>query len=177
MYALINLISALLRPLITPIKTNPNSLLNLEQDGALVPGGAVVGALQAMANNASPVFGNFSLTIIPQGLSARTYTGNEMVGGIIQRMSFSPFVSTTDCTDTATNIIAAIPGAVVNQSFPLFVANMGSSALTVAAGTGVTIAGTNSMSGFTARLFLGRITGSNAVTFSGIFSMQLSSTL
>lgn len=178
MYAVLNLLvflAGFLRLGITTVKTNPDPIAGIEQDGALVPNGALVAAINALQTNASPAFGNWSQVLIPQSLSATTYTGNQIAGGIIRRLS--PAGTTVDSTDTATNIILAIPGAKVNQSFPLFVANMGSSALQVAAGTGVTMAGTNVISGFSVRLFLGQITGSAAVTMTGLFSMQLGSGL
>lgn len=160
---------------ITTVKTNPDPVSGIEQDGALVPNGALLPLVQALAQNASPAFGNWSQTLIPQSLSARTYTGAEMVSGIIRR--FSPAGTTVDCTDTATNIVNAIPGAKVNQSFPLFVANMGSSSLQVSGGTGVTMAGTNIMAGFSCRLFLGQVLGSGSVTLTGLFSFGLGSGL
>ncbi len=167
MHALITLIFSLLRPLITPVKTNPNVQSNIEQDGALVPGGALVGALQALATNAGPAFGNWSQAIVPASLTAYTMTAGQMVGGIIRR--FSPGAAFTDCTDTATNIVNAIPGAVVNQSFPLIIANLGSGIETVGAGTGVTISGTATIASAATRLFLGTVTGSTTVTLTSCF--------
>lgn len=170
MYALEQLIAAFFRLLITPVKTNPNNMANIEQDGALIPNGALVPAIQALANNSSPAFGNWSQTLIPN-LAAATYAGGAMVGGIIRR--FSPGAAFTDCTDTATNIINSIPGATVNQSFPLIVANLGSGLETLAAGTGVTIAGTAVIGSATARLFLGTVTGSTTLTLTNCFGWNL----
>ena len=161
------LIAGFFRTAITPIKTNPNSLQNLEQDGALVPNGAIVSALQAFATNGSPAFGNWSQTLIPNSLAAATIAGAAMVGGIIRR--FSPNTNFTDSTDTATNIIASIPGAVVNQSFPLIIANLGSGIMTIGAGTGVTIAGTATIASAATRLFLGTVTSSTAITLTSCF--------
>lgn len=178
MFAVLNFIGLLagfFRALITTIKTTPDPVSGIEQDGALVPNGALVAVMNALQTNGSPAFGNWSQVLIPQSLAAATYNGNNIVGGIIRR--FSPAGTTVDCTDTATNIINAIPGAKVNQTFPLFVANMGSSALQVAAGAGVTMAGTNVISGFSMRMFLGQVTGSAALTMTGLFSMQLGSGL
>lgn len=178
MYAVLNLIlflAGFFRPSITSVKTTPDPIAGIEQDGALINNGALLAAISALQTNASPAFGNWSQVLIPQSLSAATYTGSQIAGGIIRR--FSPSGTTVDSTDTATNIILAIPGAKVNQSFPLFVANLGSSALQVAAGTGVTMAGTNVISGFSVRLFLGQVLGSSAVTMTGLFSMSLGSGL
>lgn len=177
---LLNPIAALIRGLfrlaITPVKTNPGVMSNIEQDGALVPNSAIVPALQAFAANASPVFGNWSQTIIPSSLAAATYAAAGLVGGIIRRFN-SGSAFATDSTDTATNIINAIPGAVVNQTFPLLLANLGSNALTMAAGAGVTILGTNVLGGNTMRLFLGQVTGSAAVSITSCFGLTMQSGL
>lgn len=170
MFAVLNilrLIVASLRAAITPVKTNPGVQANIEQDGALIPGGPLINAFQALAQNASPVFGNWNSTLIPNSLSATTYLGNQLVGGIIRRFGFG--AATTDSTDTATNIVNAIPGAVVGQTFPLIIANLGSGALTIAGGTGVTMAGTAVVASQAMRLFLGQVTGSAAVTITNQF--------
>jgi hypothetical protein len=152
---------------ITTVKTTPDPISGAEQAGALLPNGQMIQVLGALQQNASPVFGNWSATIVPASLSATTYNANQFVGGLIKR--FSTGAATTDSTDTATNIINAIPGAKVNQTFPVLVGNLGSGALTVAAGTGVTIVGSNVVSSNSIRLFLGQVTGSAAVTLTGIF--------
>lgn len=156
---------------ITTVKTFPDPIAGVEQDGALVPNGAILGALGALQQNASPAFGNWSQSLIPASLSAATYGAGQMVGGIIRR--FSPGAAFTDCTDTATNILLAIPGAKVNQSFPMIVANLGSGLETIGAGTGVTLAGTATIGSAQARLFLGTVTGSNAVTLTNCFAWNL----
>lgn len=164
---LIDLLFGFVRPAITPVKTNPAPTAGIEQAGALVPNGALVQALQAISANASPAFGNWSQTLIPASLAATTYSGGQLVGGLIRR--FSAGQATTDSTDTATAIINSIPGAVVNQTFPLLLGNLGSGALTLAPGTGVTIAGSAVVSTNSIRLFLGQVTGSAAVTFTSVF--------
>lgn len=174
-HRILAILAGFFRLCITTIKTSPDPVSGIEQDGALVPNGALVAVMNALQTNGAPAFGNFSQVLIPQSLAARTYSGAEIVGGIIRR--FSPAGTTVDSTDTATNIINAIPGAKPLQSFPLFIANMGSSALQVSGGTGVTMAGTNVISGFSMRMFLGQILGSAAVTITGLFSMSLASSL
>lgn len=172
MFYVLNFIVFLLRFFragITSVKGNPDAQ-NLEQAGAMVPNGALVAGLAALQNNASPAFGNWSQTLIPN-IAAATYLAGAMVGGIIRR--FSPGAAFTDCTDTATNIVNAIPGAKVNQTFPLMIANLGSGLQTLAAGTGVTIAGTATIGSATARLFLGQVTGSGTVTMTNCFAWNL----
>lgn len=164
------------RPAITTVKTNPDPVQNTEQAGALVPNGAIIGVMTSLQQNASPAFGNWNQLLVPASLSAATYNANSMVGGIIRRFQTAAG-NVTDSTDTATNIVNAIPGAKVNQTFPLLLANMGSAGLTMAAGAGVTIAGTNVVGGFSMRLFLGQILGSGAVTLTPCFSFGLQSGL
>lgn len=171
MHALIHLFFAFFRLGITTVKGVPDPIPGTEQAGALVPNGALITQLNAFQNNASPAFGNWNSTLIPASLSAATYGGPSMVGGIIRR--FSTGAATTDSTDTATNIVNSIPGAKVNQTFPMLVANLGSGALTIAAGTGVTITGTAIIGSATMRLFLGQVTGSAAVTLGGQFGWNL----
>ena len=168
MHVLIQLVLAFFRLGITTVKTGPQDPpAGLEQAGALVPNGAIVGLAAALSQNASPAFGNWNATIIPASLSAATYNANQLVGGIIKR--FSTGAATTDSTDTATAIVNAIPGAKVNQTFPILVGNLGSGALTLAGGTGVTMAGSAVISSNSIRLFLGQVTGSAAVTITGMF--------
>lgn len=170
------LIAGLFRPGITPIKTSPDNLANIEQDGALIPNAPLVQAIQSLASRGAPAFGNFSQTVIPASLAATTYNANSMVGTIIRRFGFAA-ASTTDSTDTGTNIVNAIPGAVLNQTWLTAVANMGSNSLVMAAGSGVSMTGTNVIAGFSMRLFLGQVLASNSVGFTGLFSMPLSSSL
>ncbi len=174
MFLILNFLAFLagfFRPSITTIKTGPSDPVSgIEQNGALVNNATLVQALGAIATNGSPAFGNWSQTLIP-AIAAATYTGAALVGGLIRR--FSPGAAFTDCTDTATNIIASIPGAKVNQTFPVFIANLGSGLETLAAGTGVTIAGTASIGSAQCRLYLGSVTGSAAVTMTNVFAFNL----
>src|SRR5260221_3624252 len=167
MHLLIQLFLAFLRPGITTVKLGPNDpAQNLEQAGALVPNGAIVSLAQNLSANASPAFGNWNGTIIPANPAPATYPAQAMVGGIIMR--FSPGAATTDSTDTGTNIVNAIPGAKVGQSFPLTVANLGSGLITLGSNTGVQLLGTMAIGSATARLFLGQVTGSNTISLTNL---------
>lgn len=154
------------RASITSVKTIPDVPGNIEQNGAVMNNGAALAIISALANNASPAFGNFNLTNVPN-LAATTYLGQQMVGGIIKR--FPAGAAATDSTDTATNIVNAIPGAKPNQTFLMLVANLGSGLITMAANTGVTLSGTMTISSQSIRVFLGQVTGSAAVTISNCF--------
>ena len=90
-----------------------------------------------------PAMGNvpmpfITVTTLAAGTTA-TLTAAEMVGGMILH---DPTGSATDTTDTAANIIAACQGAAVGQSFVFTLVNIAdaSEVITVAAGTGVTLA-------------------------------------
>lgn len=166
----IALIAGFLRIPITTVKTNPDPVIGTPPAGAMVAAGDLIPQLAALQTNAAPAFGNFSQTLVP-AISASTYLGNQLVGGIIRR--FSPGAAFTDCTDTATAIISAIPGAKVNQSFITIIANLGSGLQTLSGGTGVTIAGTATIGSAQARLYLGQVTGSAAVTLTNCFAWNL----
>lgn len=161
-----------LRLAITEVKTtaSPNAM---GAEGAMPARGDIITLFSNLKANAAPVFGNWSFTQILSTLAADTYTGAGMVGGIIQRNSGA---STTDSTATASQIVAAIPGAVVGQTFPCIISNMGSGTLTIAANTGVTLAGTPTIGRFSSKLFLGTVTGSAAVTFQAAFSFGAAGT-
>lgn len=177
MLGVLNLVFSLFfRPAITTVKTNPDPVAGIEQAGAMVTNTGLVAGLAALQQNASPAFGNWSQTVIPNS-GVATYNAQAMVGGIIRRLSTGGTVL-TDCTDTATNIINAIPGAKPLQTFPMLIANLNSSTgITLQAGTGVTLAGTSVIGGLQVRLFLGQVTGSAALTLTGCFAMPLGSGL
>lgn len=172
MIALIQLFLSFFHLGITTVKLGPNDpAQNLEQAGALVPNGAIVSLAQNLSNNAAPAYGNASGTIVPNTPAPATYGAQAMVGGYIMR--FSPGAATTDSTDTGTNIVNAIPGAKVNQSFPLVVANLGSGAITLGSNVGVQLLGTMVIGSAQARLFLGKVTGSNTISLTNMFAWNL----
>lgn len=172
MHALISLLFAFLRLGITTVKTGASDPpAGMEQAGALVPNGQIVQLAAALSQNASPAFGNMSGTIVPNTPAPATYPAQAMVGGYIMR--FSPGAATTDSTDTGTNIVNAIPGAKVGQSFPLTVANLGSGAITLGSNTGVQLLGTMLIGSAQARLFLGQVTGSSTISLTNLFAWNL----
>lgn len=78
-------------------------------------------------------------------------------------------------TDTAANIIAAVPGWQVGQSYVLDIRNSSGSAntATITAGTGVTLTGTMTIAQTVTRKFVVTYTGAGAVTLQ---SMGISAT-
>ena len=100
-----------------------------------------------------------------------TLTAAQVVGSVIFRTN-APTGAFTDTTDTATNIVAAIPGATVNASWILRYVNRDNNVCTLAGGTGVTISGTATIANNTWRDFLCQITniGTPAVTMTSMGS-------
>lgn len=175
MFFLIRSLAALagfLRHPVTPIKTTPAPAA-AETAGAMMTQPGILGLINNIVTNGSPVFGNWGLTRIGAPLAAATYTGAQLVQGLIRRELAA---TTTDSSDTATNIVNAIPGAIVGQTFPFLLFNAGPNSLTFAAGTGVTLFGSAVVGGLQARLFLGQVTGSAAVSFTNVFSFGGSGT-
>ena len=167
MFVLIRALAAIvgfLRPQITPVKTTiaPTAA---EMAGAMPTQANIVGSVTDLKNNAAPVFGNFNLGIYA-GVT-NTLLAKDIVGGIIRRNSAQ---SNADLTDTATNIVNAIPGAVVGQTFPVWIGNLGLGTMTLTGGTGVTMVGTATIQPTSVGLFLGQVTGSAAVSITRAFT-------
>lgn len=167
---LINLFLGLFRPAITPVKTtsdpaSPTAGVT-NQEGAMLDQSNMVVLINNLKNNAAPAFGNSELAT--KSGTTNTWSALDMVGGLIKRYMTQ---SAADVTATATEIITAIPGAQVGQTFPLVVANLGSvGVLTPVAGTGVTLLGTTTINRLTSRWMVGKILGSAAVTLQGGFT-------
>lgn len=100
--------------------------------------------------------------------SGITLTAAGLVGGIYRRSG--PTGTHSDTTDTAANIIALIPNPVVGTTFQVTIINGVAFLKTILAGTGITLAGTNSVPANNVRQFVGRITnvGTPALIFNGL---------
>src|SRR5262249_30584262 len=96
-----------LRLAITPVKTTQDPAA-LPASGAMPDRQGIVADLNDLKNNAAPVFGNWGQA--PYSGVTNTWAAADMVAGIIRRYGAQ---SNADLTDTAANIIAQIPGAVV----------------------------------------------------------------
>ena len=96
------------------------------------------------------------LTTDSDSTSSYTYTASNMIGGIINR---EPSTSATDTVPSATNIVSAIPNAVVGSSFRFFVVNKGSSIILqkVGIGSGITFVDGASSDPSTLSLFMNSI--------------------
>ncbi len=81
--------------------------------------------------------------------SGTTLSAAALAGGVVQRSG--PASAFTDTTDTAAHILMALaaPQRVVGQSFETMVVNASAAVMTLAAGSGVSLAGNTSAGGFT----------------------------
>lgn len=89
--------------------------------------------------------GTFSTTFTPTTIATAgvaTYTAANFLGGLILRDPNGG--SRSDVSPTAAQIVAAMPGASIGQSFQFDIVNTAdaSETITLTAGTGVTVSGT-----------------------------------
>jgi len=85
---------------------------------------------------------------------AATYTAAQILGGLLLRDPNG--ANRSDVTPTAALLVAAIPGAVVGQSFEFQITNTADAAetITVTAGSGATLSGTMTIAQNASRRFL-----------------------
>jgi hypothetical protein len=96
-------------------------------------------------------------------VGAGTLTAAGIVGGVITRSGSTAAYS--DATDTAANIIAALPNANVGQSWEFSIVNTVAFAETITAGSGVTLSGlAGPIPGNATGRYLVSYTGASAVT-------------
>lgn len=103
-----------------------------------------------------------------------TLTGFQINAGIFVRSGATAAVTVT--TDTATNIISALgPQTDLGMTFMLIYVNLNTSsgAVTLAAGTGVTLSGTTTVPIAGLRVYIGTVTNvaTPAVTLQGAFQI------
>ena len=110
---------------------------NLEQLGGVIPGYALIPYLSQVQTNAAPQFGAWTLVTLTNAAGA-TVTGGNMPGVLETRTGAA---AVTDTTDTAINIIAAIPGATIGSQALWQIQNQNTGLLTLGGGTNVTMAG------------------------------------
>lgn len=97
---------------------------------------------------------------------AGTLTAAGLVGGLITRTG--PTAAYTDTTDTAANIIAAIPGAEVGTAFEVWIKNTVAFNETLAGGASVTLSGQTIIPPNSVGRFLVTVATSSTVTMRGI---------
>lgn len=115
--------------------------------------------------------GTYSTTFTPVTITtagAVTYTAAQFLAGLILRDPNG--ADRTDVSPTAAQLIAAMPGATIGQSFQFDLVNTAdaSETITMSGGTGVTIAGTTTVAQNNGKRWIVYITnaakGSEAVT-------------
>ncbi len=96
-----------------------------------------------------------------------TLTAAQIAGQLITRSGAT--AAFTDTTDTAANIIAALPNAQVGQSFEATIVNATAFPQTLAAGAGVTLSGVTQIAPNCVGRFLITYAGPNAVSIYGLW--------
>ena len=123
--------------------------------GRITTQGAIpnVGDIIAVANALAPA----AQALVSAG-TTDTISPTQLLSGLFVRSGVA--VAVTATTDTATNIINAMPNPYVGQTFLLFYANLnsGTGVVTVVGGVGVTTAGTLTIPIAGLRVFQGTVT-------------------
>ena len=103
-------------------------------------------------------------------LQSATITAANMAGSAISVFDNTGTTPANLATDTAANIIAAVPGWQIGQSYLLKIRNSSGSAntATITAGTGVTLTGTMTIAQYVQRELIVTYTGAGAVTLQSI---------
>lgn len=108
-----------------------------------------------------PLFETFDL--VAEGDADATPTAAQITNGVLVH---TPTAARTAGTETAANLIAALPNAVEGSSFLFVLRNAGTNTSTLTAGAGVSISGNAVVSGGQSGAFLGRVdAGLATVTF------------
>ena len=149
-----------------PVLTGKETFQVLGQDANGYPAASTetttTGAVAALANElAGDNIVNTNLNTVGNGtLTAAALTGRLVTRGGAQTVAF------TDTTDTAANIIAALPaGTQIGDSFTVWVVNTSSWAETISAGVGVTVSGlAGPIPANATGLFVATYTAAGAVT-------------
>lgn len=133
--------------------------------GAIPSYGDILGMIYMM---------NPAIAAVTSAATTDTLTAFQIGEGIVVRSGATTAVTAT--TDTAANIINALgPTTYAGQSFMMIYVNLNtaSGAVTVAAGTGVTLSGTTSVPIAAVRFFIGTVTNivTPTVTLQGAFAV------
>lgn len=144
------------------VLTGLETLQVLGQNPAGVPAATTfqttTGQIAALAATEGAPFIVTNITTVGNG----TLTAAGLVGGEIVRSG--PTGVYTDATDTAANIIAALPGAVVGSSFSILIKNTTAFTQTITAGTGVTLPPTVIVPAFAVLNYIATIATASTIT-------------
>ena len=116
---------------------------------------------------ASAVGGNEVATALST-VGAGTITAAGIVGGVTTRGGAQSATAFTDTTDTAANIIAALPNPAIGRSFEYVYVNTTDGAATLSGGTGVTVSGITVVPALSVGRFLVTYTAAATVTMVGL---------
>lgn len=140
---------------------NDQIFVNPVSGGTLAPILQPVSLGQVLAI-ANPADGAQIIDTAITTVGAGTLTAAALVGGQITRSGST--AAYTDTTDTAVNIVAALPLLVVGGTFFIRIKNATAFTETIAAGTGVTLPPTVIIPGFSVGNYFATVTSATAIT-------------
>lgn len=108
-------------------------------------------------------------------VAAGTITAAGIAGGITSRTGSQSGTPFTDTTDTAANIIAAIPNARIGSAYEYVYQNTTNATATVTGGSGVTVSGITSIPAGNSVRYLLTYTAANTMTMVGFSAGQATS--
>lgn len=139
---------------------------NGQLSGQLEP--TTTAQIAALANTESAPFIVTPITTVGNG----TLTAAGLVGGEIVRTG--PVANFSDATDSAVNIIAALPGTVVGSSFSILIKNATAFTQTITAGVGVTLPSTVITPAFSVNNYIGTVASATTITLVHIDTTTIS---
>lgn len=151
----------------------------------IVPPNSIGIFLVTFTNATAAVFNHVQTTALTNGpleiittlstVGAGTITAAGIAGGITSRTGAQSTTPFTDTTDTATNIIAALPNAHIGQSFEYTYQNTTNAVATLTGGTGVTVSGITALNAGDSARYLVTYTAAATITMVGFMAAQSSS--
>jgi hypothetical protein len=113
-------------------------------------------------------------TVLTDGTASNiTLSASNLIGGLILRDCGG--AGRTDVTDTASNIVSAIPGCINGSSFEFYIKNTSDAAeaIQLNGGTNVTVVGTNTIAQDNTKKFLAVVTDASSAAVT-IYSLGIS---
>jgi hypothetical protein len=133
------LFSSIVEPALSAgiVTTSPSAASKLEQQGSVVPSWALIQYLSQLQSGGAATYGSWTLATV-NNAAGTTVTAGNMVGVLETRTGAA---AVSDTTDTALNIIGAIPFAGIGSQALWEIQNQNTGLLTLVGGTNVTLAG------------------------------------
>lgn len=145
---------------VLPIQSNGQPAATTEQ--------VTTAQIAALASTESAPFIVTPITTVGNG----TLTAAGLVGGEILRSG--PTAAFSDATDSAANIIAALPGSVVGSSFNILIKNSTAFTQTITAGAGVTLPSTVITPAFAVNNYVATVSTASTITLVHIDTTAIS---